>query len=318
MVATTCGRRECGNEVAERLRKPDRHGGNAARQHDQHHRPAEQEGRERPYASSRKTYIPPDRGSIAPISANVSPPAHASSPPASHAASTSDDRRQRLDHRPGREEHGGSDHVPDDEHRRGPEGDAADERLIAGSVGRTSRQRSLARGAAFGAATVSHAASGIAAARARDGCVLRSAPPERRRPPPGVLPGRWRDGVPAHDVHRGPDRRRDAHRRTHRRRPARRRERAGRSHRHQRPRRTSAAAPSSPRPSPSAATRSCASAAIANQAPAPAADDVVDAHGGSVLPGFNDAHVHLMSGGLGSVRAEPARRHDARGASSRR
>ena len=25
---------------------------------------------------------------------------------------------------------------------------------------------------------------------------------------------------------------------------------------------------------------------------------VVDAHGGSVLPGFNDAHVHLMSGGL--------------------
>jgi predicted amidohydrolase YtcJ len=26
---------------------------------------------------------------------------------------------------------------------------------------------------------------------------------------------------------------------------------------------------------------------------------MVDAHGGSVLPGFNDAHVHLMSGGLG-------------------
>jgi predicted amidohydrolase YtcJ len=26
---------------------------------------------------------------------------------------------------------------------------------------------------------------------------------------------------------------------------------------------------------------------------------VVDAHGGSVLPGFNDAHLHLMSGGLG-------------------
>jgi predicted amidohydrolase YtcJ len=26
---------------------------------------------------------------------------------------------------------------------------------------------------------------------------------------------------------------------------------------------------------------------------------VVDAHGGSVLPGFNDAHMHLMSGGLG-------------------
>ena len=25
---------------------------------------------------------------------------------------------------------------------------------------------------------------------------------------------------------------------------------------------------------------------------------VVDAHGGSVLPGFNDAHLHLMSGGL--------------------
>jgi predicted amidohydrolase YtcJ len=26
---------------------------------------------------------------------------------------------------------------------------------------------------------------------------------------------------------------------------------------------------------------------------------VVDAHGGSILPGFNDAHLHLMSGGLG-------------------
>src|SRR5215204_5169568 len=30
---------------------------------------------------------------------------------------------------------------------------------------------------------------------------------------------------------------------------------------------------------------------------------VVDAHGGSVLPGFNDAHVHLMSGGLSLSQA---------------
>jgi predicted amidohydrolase YtcJ len=30
---------------------------------------------------------------------------------------------------------------------------------------------------------------------------------------------------------------------------------------------------------------------------------VVDAHGGSVLPGFNDAHVHMMSGGLSLSQA---------------
>ena len=40
---------------------------------------------------------------------------------------------------------------------------------------------------------------------------------------------------------------------------------------------------------------------------------VVDAHGGSVLPGFNDAHVHLMSGGLALADVEPARRDHARG-----
>ena len=45
-----------------------------------------------------------------------------------------------------------------------------------------------------------------------------------------------------------------------------------------------------------------------------AATKVIDAHGGTVLPGFIDGHVHFVSGGLGIDRvnlldAEIARRH---------
>src|SRR5262245_12702410 len=41
-----------------------------------------------PYASSRNTYKPPDRGNMAPISAYVSPPQIASAPPTTQASSS--------------------------------------------------------------------------------------------------------------------------------------------------------------------------------------------------------------------------------------
>ena len=67
---------------------------------------------------------------------------------------------------------------------------------------------------------------------------------------------------------------------------------------------TRAGAPGSPRPWPCAATRSCGWARTRRSGPlAGQTTTVIDARGGAVVPGLNDSHLHVISGGLSLQQA---------------